>query len=55
MCIRDRVKEMIEAGSGDVMIIKENTEKSILIPFEYGKYVKKVKNNRILVNWEKDD
>ena len=34
---------MIEAGSGDVMVIKDNREKSILIPFEYGKFVKKVK------------
>ena len=50
-----KVKEMIEAGSGDVMVIKDNGEKSILIPFEYGKYVKKVKENRIFVNWEKDD
>ena len=50
-----KVKEMIEAGSGDVMVIKDNREKSILIPFEYGKFVKKVKDNRIFVNWEKDD
>ena len=49
------VKEMIEAGSGDVMVIKENREKSILIPFEFGRYVEKVKDNIIFVNWDKDD
>ena len=50
-----KVKEMIEAGSGDVMVIKENREKSILIPFEFGRYVEKVKDNIIFVNWDKDD
>ena len=49
------VKEMIEAGSGDVMVIKENREKPILIPFEFGRYVEKVKDNIIFVNWDKDD
>ena len=46
---------MIEAGSGDVMVIKEDRDKSILIPFEYGNYVKEVKDNKIFVDWDRDD
>lgn len=50
-----KVKELIEAGSGDVMVIKEDRDKSILIPFEYGDYVKEVKDNKIFVDWDRDD
>ena len=51
-----KVIEMIEAGSRDVMRIKDkNNKKSILIPFEFGVFVEEVKNNQILVNWDRDD
>lgn len=51
-----KVIEMIEAGSRDVMRIKDkNHKKSILIPFEFGVFVEEVKNNQILVNWDRDD
>ena len=50
-----KVKEMIEAGSGDVMVIKEDRDKSILIPFEFGDYVKEVKDNKIFVDWDRND
>ena len=51
-----KVIEMIEAGSRDVMRIKDkNNKQSILIPFEFGVFVEEVKNNQILVNWDRDD
>ena len=51
-----KVIEMIEAGSRDVMRIKDkNNKKTILIPFEFGVFVEEVKNNQILVNWDRDD
>ena len=38
------------------MRIKDkNNKKSILIPFEFGVFVEEVKNNQILVNWDRDD
>ena len=50
-----KVIEIIEAGSNDVIVVKDKKKKSILIPFIFGTYIKEVKENTIYVNWEKDD
>ena len=50
-----KVIEIIEAGSTDVIVVKDKKKKSILIPFIFGTYIKEVKENKIYVNWERDD
>ena len=50
-----KVIEIIEAGSNDVIVVKDKKKKSILIPFIFGTYIKEVKENKIYVNWERDD
>ena len=50
-----KVIEIIEAGSTDVIVVKDKKKKSILIPFIFGTYIIEVKENKIYVNWEKDD
>ena len=50
-----KVIEIIEAGSNDVIVVKDKKKKSILIPFIFGTFIKEVKENKIYVNWERDD
>ena len=37
------------------LVVKDKKKKSILIPFIFGTYIKEVKENKIYVNWERDD
>ena len=44
------VIEMIETGSDDVLVVEKENQKE-LIPFNFGKVIKKVSGNLIIVDW----
>ena len=44
------VIEMIETGSDDVLVVQKENQKE-LIPFNFGKVIKKVSGNLIIVDW----